>query len=235
VDSLGDRPGSLMFEKVDYQGLRRLLDQGAQLVEVLPAEEYAEEHLPGAINIPLKQLDAESAAQLDKTQPVVVYCWDYLCDMSPRAAARLVSLGFGRVYDYAPSKVDYLARGLAREGEKASETRAVDLLREDVVRCGLNDRIDRVRGEVDASRYGFALVLDEQDVLLGRLRRSALEGDDAATAEQVMEAGPSTIRADTSLENLRERLEGGRLNFAVVTTPDGVLMGIVCRADLRNV
>jgi rhodanese-related sulfurtransferase len=102
-----------MFERIDYQGLRRLVDDGAQLVEVLPADEYAEEHLPGAITIPLKQLDADSAAQLAKSRPAIVYCWDYLCDMSVRAAARLVSLGFERDYDYAPSKADYLARGSA--------------------------------------------------------------------------------------------------------------------------
>jgi rhodanese-related sulfurtransferase/CBS domain-containing protein len=222
-----------MFEKIDYDGLRRLLDEGAQLVEVLPAEEYEEEHLQGAINIPLKALDAASTAKLDKSHPVIVYCWDYLCDMSPRAAARLDSLGFERVYDYAPSKVDYLARGLPREGAKAGEQRAADLLRDDVVRCGLGDRIDRVRAEVEASRYGFAVVLDENGVLLGRLRRATLEGDDALTAEEAMEAGPSTIRADTPVDKLRERFEGRGLNFAIVTTPDGVLMGIVCRADLR--
>jgi rhodanese-related sulfurtransferase/CBS domain-containing protein len=221
-----------MFEKVDYQGLRRLLDEGAQLVEVLPADEYEEERLPGAISIPLKELDAETTAQLDKSKPVIVYCWDQLCDMSPRAAARLSSLGFERVYDYAVSKVDYLARGLPREGEKAGETRAADLLRDDVVRCRPEDPIDRVRSEIESSPYGFALVLDEDEIVLGRLRRSALEDTAARTAEDAMEAGPSTIRADTSLEKLRERLEGAGLNFAIVTTPDGVLMGIVCRADL---
>jgi len=224
-----------MFKKVDYQRLRQLLEEGAQLVEVLPAEEYEEEHLPGAINIPLKELNADSTAKLDKVRAVIVYCWDYLCDMSPRAAARLDSLGFERVYDYAPGKVDYLARGLGREGTKASEQRAVDLLRDDVVRSALADRIEKVRAEVEASRYGFALVVDENEVLLGRLRRSALEGDGAMTAEEAMEAGPSTIRADTSVEKLRERLEGHGLNFAVVTTPDGVLIGIVCRADLSGV
>jgi len=221
-----------MVEKIDYQGLRRLLDEGGQLVEVLPADEYTEEHLPGAINIPLKELGPESAAQLDKSRPVIVYCWDYLCDMSPRAAAKLDSLGF-EAYDYAASKVDYLARGLPREGEKANDQRAVDLLRDDVVRCRLSDPIDSVLAEVEASRYGFALVLDKDGVLLGRLRRAALENG-AATAEDAMEAGPSTIRADTSVQKLRERLEGRGLNFALVTDPDGVLMGIVCRADLPS-
>jgi rhodanese-related sulfurtransferase len=60
------------------EGLRELVRDGAQLVEVLPADEYEEEHLPGAINLPLKLLDATSAAVLDKTRPVVVYCWDSL-------------------------------------------------------------------------------------------------------------------------------------------------------------
>lgn len=67
-----------MPERVEYDGLRELLEQGAQLVEVLPAEEYREEHLPGAVNIPLKQLDAESTAGLDRRRAIVVYCWDYL-------------------------------------------------------------------------------------------------------------------------------------------------------------
>jgi rhodanese-related sulfurtransferase len=61
-----------------YPALRRLLDDGAQLVEVLPAGEYTEMHLPGAVNIPLKTLDAATTAGLDRERPVIVYCWDAL-------------------------------------------------------------------------------------------------------------------------------------------------------------
>jgi rhodanese-related sulfurtransferase len=64
--------------RIEYGRLRELLSAGAQLVEVLPTDEYEEEHLPGALSIPLKQLDARTAARLDRTDPVVVYCWDYL-------------------------------------------------------------------------------------------------------------------------------------------------------------
>jgi rhodanese-related sulfurtransferase len=67
-----------MPQSIDYQRLRDLLADGAQLVEVLPAREFAEEHLPGAINIPLKQLDGASTELLDKRRSVVVYCWDGL-------------------------------------------------------------------------------------------------------------------------------------------------------------
>jgi rhodanese-related sulfurtransferase len=59
--------------------VQKLLAEGAQLVEVLPQAEYDEEHLPGAISLPLKKLDAEQAkAVLDRARPVIVYCWDAL-------------------------------------------------------------------------------------------------------------------------------------------------------------
>jgi rhodanese-related sulfurtransferase len=63
---------------IDYPALRRLREQGAQLVEVLPVEEYTEMHLPGAVNIPLKTLTAATTATLDRDRSVVVYCWDGL-------------------------------------------------------------------------------------------------------------------------------------------------------------
>ena len=66
-----------MSTPIDRDELQRLLDDGAQLVEVLPEAEYEDEHLPGAINIPLKSLDAESAGRLERDRPVIVYCYDY--------------------------------------------------------------------------------------------------------------------------------------------------------------
>ncbi len=65
-----------MPRQVERDDVRRLLDRGAQLVEVLPKEEFEEEHLPGAINIPLRRIDAEAGQRLDRSRPVVVYCWD---------------------------------------------------------------------------------------------------------------------------------------------------------------
>jgi rhodanese-related sulfurtransferase len=63
---------------IDRNELQRLLsDERAQLVDVLPLAEFQEEHLPGAINIPLTELDRETTKQLDPTRPVVVYCHDY--------------------------------------------------------------------------------------------------------------------------------------------------------------
>jgi rhodanese-related sulfurtransferase len=57
--------------------VQKLLEQGAQLVDVLGEDEYEQDHLPGAINIPLKKLDATTAARLDRDRPVLVYCNDF--------------------------------------------------------------------------------------------------------------------------------------------------------------
>jgi rhodanese-related sulfurtransferase len=57
--------------------VRLLREEQAQLVEVLPTDEYEDEHLPGAINIPLKTLDAATAGQLERARPVIAYCYDY--------------------------------------------------------------------------------------------------------------------------------------------------------------
>jgi rhodanese-related sulfurtransferase len=65
---------------IDRKGVLRLVqDEGAQLVEVLPTDEYVDEHLPDAVHLPLKSLDATAAAAvLDRGRPVIVYCWDGL-------------------------------------------------------------------------------------------------------------------------------------------------------------
>jgi rhodanese-related sulfurtransferase len=67
-----------MPTEIDRTEVRRLLaDEDAQLVEVLPAREYGEEHIAGAVNIPLKELDERAPRELDRDRPVVVYCNDY--------------------------------------------------------------------------------------------------------------------------------------------------------------
>jgi rhodanese-related sulfurtransferase len=223
---------SVPFTAVLYPRVRELLDEGAQLVEVLPQADYEELHLPDAISLPLKQLDAETSAVLDRSRPVITYCWDGICDLSARAALRLSSLGFVPVYDYSASKVDWMARGLPLEGRRATEKRALDYAGPPAVTCGLRDRVGPVRERVEGSAYGFALVVDGDTVVLGRLRKAALEGDPDAVAERVMEPGPSTKRPNLEPEKLREVLEQAQLNTAVLSDPDGRLLGIVRRADL---
>jgi rhodanese-related sulfurtransferase len=67
-----------MATPISLERLQELVEGGGQVVEVLPADDYAPAHLPGAINLPLRELDERRAAVLDRTRPVVVYCWDSL-------------------------------------------------------------------------------------------------------------------------------------------------------------
>lgn len=65
-----------MSSLIDRDQLQKLIADGAQLVEALPADEYKEDHIPGARNIPLRRLNRETAAELDADRAVIVYCWD---------------------------------------------------------------------------------------------------------------------------------------------------------------
>jgi rhodanese-related sulfurtransferase len=62
---------------INRNDVQRLIADSAQLVEVLPEDEYNEAHLPEAINMPLKKLDAQSVKQLDPARPVITYCHDF--------------------------------------------------------------------------------------------------------------------------------------------------------------
>jgi phage shock protein E len=65
-----------MAREIDREQVRRLMEQGAQILDVLPAREYGEDHLPGAINLPLRKIEAEAGQVLDPSRPIVVYCAD---------------------------------------------------------------------------------------------------------------------------------------------------------------
>lgn len=61
---------------IERDEVRRLIDGGAQIVEVLGAAEFDPEHLPRAINLPLRKLETDALRVLQPENPVVVYCWD---------------------------------------------------------------------------------------------------------------------------------------------------------------
>jgi rhodanese-related sulfurtransferase len=65
-----------MAREISREQVRLLMDEGAQIVDVLPAREYTEDHLPGAINLPLRRIETEARQILDPSRPVVVYCAD---------------------------------------------------------------------------------------------------------------------------------------------------------------
>ena len=155
--------------------------------------------------------------------------------MSPRAACRLATLGFTRVYDYAPGKVDWLARGLSGEGARAGEATAGSLARNDVATSSLEASTGEVRRVIADSLYGYALVLSPGGVVLGRVQKSALDTlSDGDPIDTVLEPRPQTIRPHLTEAKLEERFEAYGLRTLVVTRPDGTLIGVVRRDDIAT-
>jgi rhodanese-related sulfurtransferase len=198
----------------------RLLAKGAQLVEVLPRDDYVWAHLPGARNIPLKELEAH-VDELDRAVPVIAYCHDYVCDVSPRAAWRLEYLGFTDAYDYAASKMDWLARGRDYEGTADLVTRHLE---RDVARCAPATPIEEVRAEID--RRGLCVVVNEAGVVFGVVDTKTLAARQGATAEDVMRPGVSTVRPSEERDKLDERLTNHKVQRIVVTDLEGKLLGL---------
>jgi rhodanese-related sulfurtransferase len=89
---------------------------GVTLLEALPVEHYDKEHLPGARNLPLDDIDALAPTLIAGfDSPVVVYCANAACQNSHIAAARLHALGYREVRVYAGGKEDWFLAGLAFE------------------------------------------------------------------------------------------------------------------------
>jgi Mg/Co/Ni transporter MgtE len=144
-------------------------------------------------------------------------------------------LGFTEVYDYVFGKVDWLAHALPVQGERAEPPTAGRVMRNDVVRCALDDQVSDVLDRIERSPYTFALVTDATGRLLGRVRRSLCsERDRERPAAEVMELAPSTVRPHRSAAGVAERLAKKDLRWAIVTTPEGRLLGVAWREDLER-
>ena len=154
--------------------------------------------------------------------------------MSPRAAWRLETLGFTRVYDYVAGKTDWAAAGLPLEGETASILKAGDALRGNDVTCRLDETLKVVQERVAAAGANVCIVTTDNGIVLGRIRGRALRGDPDTTVESAMSSGPSTIRPDTDLAEAVEYYGGSGLKSVLVTDQTGRLMGTLFIDDARK-
>jgi rhodanese-related sulfurtransferase/DNA-binding transcriptional ArsR family regulator len=63
------------------------------ILDVRPADEFAAGHIPGALSVPLDQLDA-ALSRLPKRARIVAYCRGPYCVLAPEAVQRLLAKGF---------------------------------------------------------------------------------------------------------------------------------------------
>jgi rhodanese-related sulfurtransferase len=105
------------MKTIDRQELERRIDDGSVVVlEALPAAYFEAEHLPGALNLPLDDLEQRVAALVpDRSTSIVTYCSGPGCPNSRIAADQLTALGYTDVRAFEGGKEAWFAAGLAFE------------------------------------------------------------------------------------------------------------------------
>ena len=151
--------------------------------------------------------------------------------MSPRAAWRLESLGFGPVYRYVGAIDDWKANGLPLWEREHAKT-VGDVARKGVPTCAPKERVGVARARSATAGWSDCVVLNDAGVVLGLLRQRALAGDPDAIAEDVMDPGPVTSRLDEVALETAKYLRGRGVTRRLVTTSDGELVGMFFAADV---
>ncbi len=222
-------------KETDRETLSLLVRRGAQLIEVLPREEYDRIHLAGAISLPLAMISRNTADRLKWDKAVIVYGRDSQDDLSARAAWRLASLGFTQVYRYTAGKADWLANGLPVEGAEAHATRAADLADMDVPTCKRLEKVAEVKERVRKEGWSTCVVMNDQMAVLGLLQANDFEkAPPTWTVEEAMERDPRTFRLNATLEEVHSFLDWNKLDGVLITTTDGKLFGFLKREDVAQ-
>lgn len=133
-------------------------------------------------------------------------------------------------------KEDWLAAGLPVQGEQEGVPPLVRLARTDVAVCRLDSTVNKVAAQLEDSDLGFALVLNDAAVVLGKVRRRDVrQADGQATAADLLVEGPTTVRAHEDVVDLTERMGRVGTGSVVVTTGQGQLLGVLVREDAEQV
>ncbi len=105
------------MQTIDREELERRINEGSVVVlEALPASYFDAEHLPGAMNLPLDDLEERAGALVpDRSTSIVTYCSGPTCHNSRIAAEKLAAMGYTDVRAFEGGKQEWLAAGLPFE------------------------------------------------------------------------------------------------------------------------
>ena len=133
---------------------------------------------------------------------------------------------------YTAGKADWAASALPVEGEHARQL-ILHIVRRDLPRCGPGDLVGDVRERSRRAGWSLAAVVDDRGVVLGLLTGEASHAEPDAVVAHVMNPAPTTVRPSLLLDAAAERLGHG-VDSLLVTTSDGVLLGLLTRADVER-
>jgi rhodanese-related sulfurtransferase len=225
----GTRPKPTIA-RVDAWEAQRLIDDGTRTLDVLPAAIYEQEHLPGALSMPLETFEPDHVESFDRSAPLLVYCFDQHCDLSARASARLVQLGFERVHDLIGGRAAWTAQGLPTEGAIGDRRRISGYVR-NVATVGIDATIADVIALGEQPHR--VAVLDDDGILLGSVDPGAAALAPSTRVADVMVPAPGTIRPELRIEEVTEQLRRDALADVFVTAVNGTLLGLVVTDELH--
>ncbi len=100
-----------------------------------------------------------------------------------------------------------------------------DCLVHEVPTCGLHDSVAAARQKLAQMKAELCAVINREKIVLGAYDTHALETDSSTTVEQVMQAGPKTLRPSYPAEEAAKLLRKSGKKTILVTSSDGKLMG----------
>ena len=131
------------------------------------------------------------------------------------------------MYDYYVGKLDWIACDLPTEGEGEHPDRITHFMDRTVPTCRTDEPVKGVTARLEGSGWDVCAVLNEHNIVQGRLRPQKIDPDDARPAEEAMEPGPATERPHASYAAAIQRMQSHRVATLLISTPDGVLLGVI--------
>jgi CBS domain-containing protein len=145
-------------------------------------------------------------------------------------------MGFSEVYDFVNGKIEWMVNGLPVEGKGPHFAMAGEAATKDRVHtCTLGSSVGESARAMEERGDTFCLVLNDEGIVLGRLRKKHREASSDVPVEDVMKTGPTTVRPTEPAKPLFVRMERRDVPAVVVTTKKGVLAGVsglVCESVL---
>jgi CBS domain-containing protein len=155
--------------------------------------------------------------------------------MSPRAAWQLEAIGFSDVYDFVGGKIEWIAHGLPTEGTGPHYAVVGEVAdRDAVIACRVGAGVEEAAGQLESTPHEYCVVVNESDIVLGRMRKKNVAGQAGIPVEGVMEPGPTTVRPSESAKGLLERMKKRGVPALIVTTNKGRLLGVVTQKRLEE-
>ena len=180
--------------------------------------------------MPLETFEPSKAEDLDKAEPLLVYCFDQHCDLSARLSRRLVELGFEQVHDLIGGRAAWTALGLPTEGS-VGDRRRISQHVEVVDTLPLDGTVGDLH-QLEEQRFPTPIITDD-GVLMGVVHPTAAELPADTSLADVMVPAPGTIRPELRIEEVAEQLRSDGLDHVFVTAVDGTLIGLVVASELH--